>query len=113
MWAARSGILDAVSLLCKKGGDPTLYDNQGYNALHLAAHGAHYHTMLFLIVCLKMDIDSLDSMGRTALMVRLEQMAVRDGKLKLLCVSVACVHGPIAGLFRPGLEAQTGHQSTR
>lgn len=71
MWAARSGILDVVSLLCKKGGNPNLYDSQGYNALHLAAHGAHYFMILYLVACQGMDLDSLDSMGRTSLMVGL------------------------------------------
>lgn len=68
-WAARSGLLEVMSLLCKRGGNPNLYDGQGYNALHLAAHGAHYLMILYLVVCQSMDLDSLDSMGRTALMV--------------------------------------------
>ncbi|KAI9024033.1 ankyrin repeat-containing domain protein [Hyaloraphidium curvatum] len=68
MWAARSGIVEVVALLCQRGGDPKLVDSQGYNALHLAAHGAHYFVILYLVMCGGMDLDSLDQMGRTALM---------------------------------------------
>ncbi|KAJ3073643.1 Palmitoyltransferase zdhhc17, partial [Quaeritorhiza haematococci] len=57
-----------VTYLYKKGGDPTRKDNQGYNALHLAAHAGHSMMITYLIHAVNMDVDTTDSMDRTPLM---------------------------------------------
>jgi palmitoyltransferase len=51
----------------KNGADPRQKDNQGYNALHLAAHAGHAMMILYLISS-GMDVDDIDTMSRTALM---------------------------------------------
>jgi palmitoyltransferase len=66
-WAARSGHLQMVTLLYKHHADPSVVDNQGYNALHLAIHGGYPMLALYLI-SLGMDVDTLDPMERTPLM---------------------------------------------
>ncbi|KAJ3332820.1 hypothetical protein HDU76_012943, partial [Blyttiomyces sp. JEL0837] len=62
-----SGHIQMVTYLYKKGANPNLSDNQGYNALHLAAHAGHAMMILYL-VSIGMDVDAGDTMGRTALM---------------------------------------------
>ncbi|KAI9350784.1 DHHC palmitoyltransferase-domain-containing protein, partial [Obelidium mucronatum] len=47
--------------------DPALFDKQGYNSLHLTAHTGHAMLAVYLIT-MGMDVDSLDTMGRTSLM---------------------------------------------
>ncbi|KAJ3376992.1 hypothetical protein HDU80_003530, partial [Chytriomyces hyalinus] len=56
-----------TTFLIKKGADPNIYDKQGYNALHLAAHAGHSMMIVYLITT-GMDVDCLDTMGRTSLM---------------------------------------------
>lgn len=56
-----------VDYLRRNGADPSLKDNQGYNALHLSAHAGHAFMAVFLLA-IEMDVDATDSMGRTALM---------------------------------------------
>ncbi|TPX58029.1 hypothetical protein PhCBS80983_g03427 [Powellomyces hirtus] len=65
--ASRSGHIQMVYVLSKAGANPALKDNQGYNALHLAAHAGHALMAVYLIAS-GMDIDSPDGMARTALM---------------------------------------------
>ncbi|ORX55907.1 hypothetical protein BCR36DRAFT_581063 [Piromyces finnis] len=66
-WAARSGHLQMVTLLVKHHADPSIIDNQGYNALHLSVHGG-YPMLALYIISLGVDVDSLDPMERTPLM---------------------------------------------
>ncbi len=56
-----------VTFLLARGANPSLFDAQGYNALHLAAHAGH-NFMLAYLVAAGMAVDGPDSMGRTALM---------------------------------------------
>ncbi|XP_034479746.1 Usher syndrome type-1G protein homolog [Drosophila innubila] len=49
MWAAFEGRLDALRLLCGRGGDPDKCDQFGNTALHLAAAKGHLHCVDFLI----------------------------------------------------------------
>lgn len=71
-WAARSGHLPIITLLIlhmpKDQVQRALYfaDNQGYNMMHLAVHGGHTWLVLYLLG-LGMDVDTLDSNGRTPL----------------------------------------------
>ncbi|XP_030557757.1 Usher syndrome type-1G protein [Drosophila novamexicana] len=48
MWAAFEGRLDALRLLCGRGGDPDKCDQFGNTALHLAAAKGHLHCVDFL-----------------------------------------------------------------
>ncbi|KXS20428.1 ankyrin [Gonapodya prolifera JEL478] len=66
-WATRSGYMQMVTLLIQNGANPNERDNQGYNAMHLAAHGGHSMLLLYL-VAYGMEVDTLDTMGRTPLM---------------------------------------------
>ncbi|EDW01719.1 Usher syndrome type-1G protein homolog [Drosophila grimshawi] len=49
MWAAFEGRLDALRLLCGRGGDPDKCDQFGNTTLHLAAAKGHLHCVDFLI----------------------------------------------------------------
>ncbi|XP_030388574.1 Usher syndrome type-1G protein homolog [Scaptodrosophila lebanonensis] len=49
MWAAFEGRLDALRLLCGRGGDPDKCDQFGNSALHLAAAKGHLHCVDFLV----------------------------------------------------------------
>ncbi|ALC42338.1 Sans [Drosophila busckii] len=49
MWAAFEGHLDALRLLCGRGGDPDKCDQFGNTALHLAAAKGHLQCVDFLI----------------------------------------------------------------
>ncbi|KAJ3353286.1 Palmitoyltransferase Hip14 [Entophlyctis luteolus] len=66
-WAARAGQIQTAALLIQSGADPTRFDKQGYNAMHLASHAGHAFMLLFL-AAKGVDCDAPDSMGRTALM---------------------------------------------
>ncbi|KAJ3190692.1 Palmitoyltransferase zdhhc13 [Irineochytrium annulatum] len=66
-WASRNGHIQMVTFLFKKGADPLIRDNQGYNSLHLAAHAGH-SMMITYLVAVGVDVDAPDTMGRTALM---------------------------------------------
>ncbi|KAJ3809040.1 ankyrin repeat-containing domain protein, partial [Lentinula aff. lateritia] len=67
-WAARNGYLYVVKLLLEWGADPTLKDGQGYNALHLITHSSAVMPLLYLLQQRKVDVDSVDLQGHTALM---------------------------------------------
>lgn len=93
-WASRSGHIQIVTLLLKFGADLQSKDKQGYNALHLAVHAGFGLMVIYLISFqsdkdlddelplsdsitindqernwpTSIDIDSRDSLGRTALM---------------------------------------------
>ncbi|XP_017087916.2 pre-mRNA splicing regulator USH1G [Drosophila bipectinata] len=49
MWAAFEGRLDALRLLCGRGGDPDKCDQFGNTALHLASAKGHLHCVDFLV----------------------------------------------------------------
>ncbi|KAJ3351031.1 Palmitoyltransferase zdhhc17 [Kappamyces sp. JEL0680] len=66
-WAARSGHVQMVTLLYKKGANLHIKDAQGYNALHLAVHAGHLMMIVYL-VSIGVDVDSRDTMNRTPLM---------------------------------------------
>ncbi|KAJ3986388.1 ankyrin [Lentinula detonsa] len=67
-WAARNGYLYVVKLLLEWGADPTLKDGQGYNTLHLITHSSAVMPLLYLLQQRKVDVDSVDLQGHTALM---------------------------------------------
>lgn len=66
-WAIRQGHLSMVVLLLKRGSDLTIMDDEGCNALHLAAQFGHTPIVGYL-VAKGMDIDQPDTNGMTALM---------------------------------------------
>jgi ankyrin repeat protein len=66
-WAARAGHISIVAFLIEKNADAYLKDNQGYNALHLAVHGAQTLMVVYLLGY-GMNPNSLDSSNRTPLM---------------------------------------------
>lgn len=66
-WATRQGHLAMVVLLLKRGADYSILDNEGCNALHLAAQFGHTPIAAYL-VAKGMDVDLPDSNGMTALM---------------------------------------------
>ena len=72
-----------VDYLRKKGSNPALKDNQGYNALHLAAHAGHTFMIVYLLAA-GMDVDEGDLMGRTALMWSAYQGISEDGLEELI-----------------------------
>ncbi|XP_001361594.2 Usher syndrome type-1G protein homolog [Drosophila pseudoobscura] len=49
MWAAFEGRLDALRLLCGRGGDPDKCDQFGNTALHLSSAKGHLHCVDFLV----------------------------------------------------------------
>uniref|UniRef100_W8B5C3 Usher syndrome type-1G protein n=1 Tax=Ceratitis capitata TaxID=7213 RepID=W8B5C3_CERCA len=49
LWAAFEGRLDALRLLCGRGGDPDKCDQFGNTALHLASAKGHLHCVDFLV----------------------------------------------------------------
>lgn len=65
LYAAFHGNLDALRLLCGRGGDPDKADLFGNTALHLAAAQGHKHIVTFL-VNFGANIYSTDVDGRTA-----------------------------------------------
>ncbi|KIK60359.1 hypothetical protein GYMLUDRAFT_43659 [Collybiopsis luxurians FD-317 M1] len=67
-WAARNGYLYVVKLFLEWGADPTLKDGQGYNTLHLITHSSAVMPLLYLLQQRKVDVDSADLQGHTALM---------------------------------------------
>ena len=66
-WAARSGHVQMVTFLHKKGANLLIKDAQGYNALHLAVHAGHLMMIVYLI-SIGIDVDCRDTMNRTPLM---------------------------------------------
>eukprot|EP01134_Creolimax_fragrantissima_P004582 CFRG4582T1 len=66
-WAVRQGHLEMCVVLMSNGGDPTVRDNQGYNALLLSAQFGHSSLCAYL-VAKGVDIHSTDPDGRTPLM---------------------------------------------
>ncbi len=67
-WAVRQGHLSMVIFLFRAGADPDVRDNQGYNALHLSAHGGYPMVLIYLICGCGMDLEAPDSNGRTSSM---------------------------------------------
>ncbi|BGP35336.1 palmitoyltransferase akr1 [Rhodotorula toruloides] len=68
MWAARNGHLPLVHLLLKHGADPSLTDDQSFNALHLAIHSSSAFLVAYLLLTLQpLAIDSTDPEGHTGL----------------------------------------------
>ncbi|RZC31847.1 Ankryin repeat domain containing protein, partial [Asbolus verrucosus] len=65
LYAAFYGNLEALRLLCGRGGDPDKADLFGNTALHLAAAQGHKHIVTFL-VNFGANIYSMDIDGRTA-----------------------------------------------
>lgn len=55
-----------VTLLLRYSANPNLFDSQGYNALHLAAHAGH-HLLLLYLNATGMDWSTPDSAKRTVL----------------------------------------------
>ncbi|KNC81058.1 hypothetical protein SARC_06600 [Sphaeroforma arctica JP610] len=66
-WAVRQGHLEMCVMLMSQGADPSIRDNQGYNALLLAAQFGHSSLCAYL-VAKGVDIHSTDPDGRTSLM---------------------------------------------
>ncbi|CAH6719361.1 palmitoyltransferase Akr1p [[Candida] jaroonii] len=48
-WSCRNGLLDIVHLLLEKGANPTLFDNQHYNALQLSVLSSNILLIVFLL----------------------------------------------------------------
>lgn len=74
-WSCRNGLLDIVHLLLEKGANPTLFDNQHYNALQLSVLSSNILLIIFLLYkyCPGNDngyefyIDEEDNWKRTSL----------------------------------------------
>ncbi|XP_022528874.1 ankyrin repeat and SAM domain-containing protein 4B [Astyanax mexicanus] len=49
LWAAYHGRLEALQLICSRGGDPNLSDIWGNTPLHHAAANGHMHVLSFLV----------------------------------------------------------------
>lgn len=49
LWAAYHGQLEALQLICSRGGDPNKSDIWGYTPLHHAASNGHMHILSFLV----------------------------------------------------------------
>ncbi|XP_063916982.1 pre-mRNA splicing regulator USH1G [Zophobas morio] len=81
LYAAFHGNLEALRLLCGRGGDPDKADLFGNTALHLAAAQGHKHIVTFL-VNFGANIYSTDIDGRTA--QELAGMNNRDDILRFL-----------------------------
>ncbi|XP_044253834.1 Usher syndrome type-1G protein homolog isoform X1 [Tribolium madens] len=81
LYAAFYGNLEALRLLCGRGGDPDKADLFGNTALHLAAAQGHKHIVTFL-VNFGANIYSTDIDGRTA--QELAGMNNRDDILRFL-----------------------------
>ncbi|GAA6052599.1 hypothetical protein JCM3770_006395 [Rhodotorula araucariae] len=68
MWAARNGHLAVVHLLVKHGADPTMTDQQGFNALHLAVHSSSAFLLAYLLLTLlPVAVDHQDPEGHSSL----------------------------------------------
>ncbi|KAH8372085.1 hypothetical protein KR093_010042, partial [Drosophila rubida] len=83
MWAAFEGRLDALRLLCGRGGDPDKCDQFGNTALHLAAAKGHLHCVDFLIKfgvnIYALDIDRHNAKDLAAINNRDEILRYLDG----------------------------------
>ncbi|CAO3620358.1 unnamed protein product [Cunninghamella blakesleeana] len=62
-WASRQGKLTIVHRLIKEGADPSLKDNQGFNALHLAVHSGQPMLVLYFLFLNRLDVDAADTIG--------------------------------------------------
>ncbi|XP_029913070.1 ankyrin repeat and SAM domain-containing protein 4B-like [Myripristis murdjan] len=49
LWAAFHGHVDALQLICSRGGDPNMSDIWGNTPLHHAASNGHMHILSFLV----------------------------------------------------------------
>lgn len=66
-WATRQAHLSMVVLLIQNGADPSLYDGEGCNCLHLAAQFGNTAIVAYL-VAKEQDINAPDVNGMTPLM---------------------------------------------
>ena len=82
-WAARSGHVQMVTLLLKRGASKNMLDSQGYNALHLAVHAGHLMMIVYLL-SIGFDVDGRDAMSRTPLMWSAYQGNCVDGMKELI-----------------------------
>ena len=98
MIAAGNCKLQAVKALIKKGADPSLENNNGWNSLHCALRGGDCD-VIELILNHMTDIASRTAMGCTPLMI-----AAANGKLP----AVKCLVGKGAS---PSLEDNNGWNS--
>ena len=80
MIAAYNDKLLAVNYLIKKGADPSLEDNDGWNALHFSSHGGNPDIIKLIFSCMP-DIESKDGKGWTPLMVA---VAASHGNLQAI-----------------------------
>ncbi|KAK4330562.1 Palmitoyltransferase AKR1 [Rhodotorula toruloides] len=65
---ARNGHLPLVHLLLKHGADPSLTDDQSFNALHLSIHSSSAFLVAYLLLTLQpLALDSTDPEGHTGL----------------------------------------------
>nr|XP_008122633.1 PREDICTED: ankyrin repeat and SAM domain-containing protein 4B [Anolis carolinensis] len=82
---AYHGNLDALEIICRRGGDPDKCDIWGNTPLHLAAANGHLHCVSFLIT-FGANIFALDNDMRSPLDVGRQQTGtcvnVRDAKIK-------------------------------
>ncbi|KAL9961124.1 hypothetical protein ACROYT_G030015 [Oculina patagonica] len=95
MIAAYYDKLQAVEYLLKKGADPSLKDNDGWNLLHAASQGGN-PVIIELMLSHVPSIDSITNKGSTALMI-----AARHDKLQ----AVKCL---LAKGANPSLEDNNG-----
>ena len=77
-WATRQGHLSMVILLMSNGSDPTIYDGEGANCLHLAAQFGHTAIVAYYIASQSVDINSADVNGMTALMWSCFRISTND-----------------------------------
>ncbi|XP_078274162.1 ankyrin repeat and SAM domain-containing protein 4B [Rhinoraja longicauda] len=78
LWTAFHGHLEALQLICSRGGDPDTCDVWGNTCLHHAAMNGHLHILSFL-VNFGANVWALDVSGRSAL-------EAAAGKSRMDCV---------------------------
>ncbi|XP_055507534.1 ankyrin repeat and SAM domain-containing protein 4B [Leucoraja erinacea] len=83
LWAAFHGHLEALQLICSRGGDPDMCDVWGNTCLHHAAINGHLHILSFL-VNFGANVWALDVASRSALEAaagkgRMECVRLLDG----------------------------------
>jgi ankyrin repeat protein len=78
--AVRNGHLTTIDLLLEQGADPTAKDNQGWNAIHIAANFGQDNVLRPLLAKqFDWDLEARASNGRTALL-----LAVGNGHLTII-----------------------------
>lgn len=73
-WACRNGLVDIVHYLLSRGANPTAFDSQHYNALHLAIHSSNILLVIYMLYRFvgakdgyEMYVDEPDKENRTSL----------------------------------------------